>query len=403
MIPAAVRSACPALCAAALLAACATPVSIDTDFPGGSLGRIVRISDALFVCAVEGQADHEGRNRQKTWYAFRVLNAGGREVTVELTDLEGEYDYRPAAPAITDSIPPVASDDGTTWRHLETVSYDKERKRLTLRLRPSGPSFFVAHVEPYVDYIPLVIPETPNLRMDTIGKSVQGRDLFLLTITNPLVADTGKKTVWLMFRQHAWESGSSFAGEGAVAWLHSEDPEARRLRESVIFKIFPMMDPDGCAKGGVRFNRNGYDLNRNWDTADPGNPKHRKLMPEICAAKQKMRDWLDAGRKIDLFLTLHNTETGEYLDGAETAAKLNAILKETTTFDPTRDPRPRPSAAPGRMSVDQFLGTAWGVPAFLMEQRVSFNGKLGRLPTSEDRRRFGAQLARALGRFALGE
>ena len=75
-------------------------------------------------------------------------------------------------------------------------------------------------------------------------------------------------TVWLMCRQHAWETGTSFVGEGAIRYLLSD--EAAPLRKSLVFKILPMMDPDGCARGGVRFNRNGYDLNRNWDLAFGG-------------------------------------------------------------------------------------------------------------------------------------
>ena len=71
-----------------------------------------------------------------------------------------------------------------------------------------------------------------------------------------------------MFRQHSWETGSSWAGEGAVRALLRDDAESRRLRQTVIWKIFPLCDPDGVARGGVRFNVNGYDLNRNWDIED---------------------------------------------------------------------------------------------------------------------------------------
>jgi hypothetical protein len=35
------------------------------------------------------------------------------------------------------------------------------------------------------------------------------------------------------------------------------------------------------------------------------------------------------------------------------------------------------------------------VPAFLIEQMIAYNSRLGRLPTIEDRVRFGAGLARA--------
>ena len=125
----------------------------------------------------------------------------------------------------------------------------------------------------------------------------------LWTISDPAVPLGDKKTVWLMFRQHSWESGSSWAGDGAIRFLLSDDPAAVRLRREVVWKIFPMADPDGVERGGVRFNTNGYDLNRNWDV------EGAELMPEIAAQRKAIADWLEAGRTVDLFLTLHNTET----------------------------------------------------------------------------------------------
>jgi len=68
-----------------------------------------------------------------------------------------------------------------------------------------------------------------------------------------------------------------------------------------------MVDPDGVARGGVRFNKYGYDLNRNWDAPDP------KLMPEIWAQRKAVLDWVDQGRRIDLFLSMHNNETIDYI------------------------------------------------------------------------------------------
>ena len=112
-----------------------------------------------------------------------------------------------------------------------------------------------------------------------------------------------------MFRQHSWEAGSSWAAEGTVRFLLSSDPVARRILRGAIVKIYPMCDPDGVARGGVRFNVYGYDLNRNWDTVD------LKKMPEIAAERGAILQWIDSGHSVDIFLTLHNTETAEYLEG----------------------------------------------------------------------------------------
>jgi hypothetical protein len=201
-----------------------------------------------------------------------------------------------------------------------------------------------------------------------------------------------------MFRQHAWETGSSWAGDGAVRFLLSKDERAARIRDQAIYKIFPLADPDGVADGGVRYNRNGYDLNRNWDTVDP------QKMPEIAAQRRAILDWVDSGHHLDLFLSLHNDESNEYL---EAPAPFKALgervfreLSETTSFHPTTPLQEMATTTtpgkPGRMTVDQGLFHDRQLPAMLMEQMIEFNSKLGRVPTAADRREFGAELVRAL-------
>jgi hypothetical protein len=158
-----------------------------------------------------------------------------------------------------------------------------------------------------------------------------------------------------------------------------------------------MADPDGVARGGVRFNKNGYDLNRNWDTIDP------VKMPEITAQRRAVFDWLDAGHPVDLFLTMHNTESGEYLEAVDDRPlfqRLFQLLRDTTSFNPTSPLRvTAPTTTPGkagRMTVIQGLRKDRNVPGMLMEQMVEYNEKLGYLPTVEDRQRFGAELIQSL-------
>ena len=376
---------------------------ISTDFEGGSLGRIMRLGESTFVCAVEGQADQDGRNRQASWYSFRLSGMKGRNVTITLTDLVGEYNYKPGAVAITDDTLPHYSTDLVRWKPIEDVSFDEEKKELTFRFKPTSNRLWIAHAEPYTTarFARFLGKRAgrPDLRIQRVGTTVEERDILLLTITNPKISDQVKKCVWLMIRQHAWESGSSFAGEGAIQWMLSDDPEAIAMRDEVVFKVFPMMDPDGCAGGGVRFNRKGYDLNRNWDVTD------RERMPEIAAAQRALNKWLQSNRKVDIFVTVHNEERGEWMSGSELHADLAdrffRMLRETTTFGPGKDgpsPAPKLDFKHGRAQVHAWLQKRWKLPAFLIEQRIAFNERLGRIPTSVDRLEFGRGLARAMCR-----
>jgi hypothetical protein len=377
--------------------------TINTDFLGGSLGKVEWVAPVHARCAVEGEADQDGRNRQANWYYFRIDGAKGQDLTLDLVDLVGEYNYRPGSHAVSKDTYPVYSYDDRNWRHFEAVEWDDEEIRLRLRLTPEQDRVWIAHVPPYTnDHLDRLIAEAsnhPHLELEVAGKTVDGRDMPLLTVTDPQVPPEEKKVVWLMFRQHSWETGSSWVGEGAVRYVLSEQPDAARMRRETIFKIFPMADPDGVARGGVRFNAHGYDLNRNWDLVDA------VLMPEITAQRKAVLDWVDSGRPVHLFLSLHNTETSEYLEGPaeyrELAGRFRQLLVKTTTFNPTR-PEPRDAASSstpgmaGRMTVNQGLYHDRQIPAMLMEQMVSFNPKLGRRPTIQDRLDFGAGLARAM-------
>jgi len=373
---------------------------VDTNFEGGSAGRVEVVGPQHLLVAVEGEVDQDGRNRQANWYYFRVRGASpGRTLQIDLVNLPGEYNYRPNRGAVTGDTPAVWSQDGKTWNHVADYTYNQDIPQMTLRVTPRRSTLWIAHAPPYTGQQLRKFrgwaTGRRGFREETIGTSVDGRPIYLWTMGN------GSRVIWLMFRQHSWESGTSWVCEGAVRALLSED----RLRNGIVWKILPLCDPDGVARGGVRFNRFGYDLNRNWDT--PDSPR----MPEIASQRAAVRRWLEAGNPVDVFLTLHNTETAEYLEGppgAEGAAgnqgdlarHLFQLLEGTTSFAPTQPLRfadaTTTAGKPGRMTVVQGLSHDFGITAFLMEQRISFNPRLGRLPLAEDRLNFGRQLVIAL-------
>jgi len=63
-------------------------------------------------------------------------------------------------------------------------------------------------------------------------------------------------------RVHPGESNSSFIAEGVIEFLMSDDLEAIVLRDKYVFKVIPMLNPDGVIVGNYRCSLGGYDLNR---------------------------------------------------------------------------------------------------------------------------------------------
>ena len=84
------------------------------------------------------------------------------------------------------------------------------------------------------------------------------------------------------------------------------------------------------------------------------------------------------------------------------AERVFQILSTGTSFAPTRPlsfaEQTTTPGKPGRMNVSQGLYKDFGIPGFIMEQRISFNPKLGHLPEIPDRMKFGEELVRALAK-----
>ncbi|XP_053481286.1 cytosolic carboxypeptidase 6 [Ictalurus furcatus] len=120
------------------------------------------------------------------------------------------------------------------------------------------------------------------LKREQLGLSVQQRKLDLLTITNPanLSPEREKRVVFLTARVHPGESPASFICQGVIDFLVSQHPVAQVLRDHVVFKIVPMLNPDGVYLGNYRCSLMGFDLNRYWQ--DPSQWAH----PTLHAVKQ---------------------------------------------------------------------------------------------------------------------
>ncbi len=395
---------------AALLAA--PRFTVDTRFEAGSAGRVETVSENHIRVAVIGETDQGKRNRQPSWFYFRLDGAAGREVIIELDQLHGEYNYKKHDGSGLRNMKPVYSYDNLTWTHFDSSEWDAKSSSIKVRLKPAKDRVWIARQPPYTTaHLERLLKEiggSKYLKREVVGKTAGGRPILLLTVTNPAAPDQNKKVIWLMARQHAWESGTSWVCEGALRFLVSADPAAARIRDGYVFKIFPMADPDGVVRGGVRFNAYGYDLNRNWDTADP------QRMPEIFAQRKAMLEWIDRGGRMDLFVSLHNTESADFISGSlaaggppvqELAHRFSKLLDETSFYAP-KGPRDGSaalkSADKGRLTVYDYLFRERKAPAFLMELMVDTNPKLSRPPTVADRLEFGAALVRSMAAAVAG-
>jgi len=73
-----------------------------------------------------------------------------------------------------------------------------------------------------------------------------------------------KKAIFICSWVHPGESNASFVVEGIMKFLLGSSEEATLLWENFVFKIVPMLNPDGVIYGHYRTSLLGVDLNRRW-------------------------------------------------------------------------------------------------------------------------------------------
>lgn len=380
-----------------------TPITFNTAFESASLGPIEQVGETEYRLHLKGQQDARGRNRQATWFYFRMDNVAGRALTLRLTSMKGEYNERPSSGPGGAWYRPVFSEDGRTWQHFSEAAYDAAKDELTLQFTPRKDTVWLAHTPPYsytrLQQLLEEIRPSPHARMEVIGTSVLGRPLHRVTVTNWARPDAAKKVIWMQARQHAWETGTSFLLEGALRFVLSEDPVAVRLRDENVICFVPMINPDSVARGDVRFNANGYDPNRQWNLVDLRDPVWLERNPELWFVKQALLAQ-HARQPIAFALNLHNTEMNEYLetnvDAEPEQSRLHRFFDlavARTTFDPSR---PKLTVTPITPATVFFTtNSIWRearIPMMLLEQRTGPSRKLGHIATTEERVQLGRDL-----------
>ena len=142
--------------------------------------------------------------------------------------------------------------------------------------------------------------QSPYVRIDSIGASVQGRTLWQLTITQDSPAKTsGKHTIFIHARTHPSEVQAFWVTNEIINLLTSESGFARTLREQCVFYIIPMYNPDGVELGYARQNANGVDLESNWDAATPE--------PEVQALRKRFTELMNSSNPIEVALNMHSS------------------------------------------------------------------------------------------------
>ncbi len=121
--------------------------------------------------------------------------------------------------------------------------------------------------------------ESPHVTVHTVGRTLGGRDMLRLEITD---ADSPhpRERRWVHYfaNQHPGEHNSQWRLAGLVDWLLSD--EAADVRARQIVHVVMMMSPDAPSHGWYRVNAQGVDMNRSYraEGADPEAQAHEAYL-----------------------------------------------------------------------------------------------------------------------------
>jgi murein tripeptide amidase MpaA len=242
-------------------------ITIDAAFDSGN----------IIVSSIEGDtATLEIRKDKDSdfyqWFHFRVTGAKGRALTLNITNCAGS-----AYPGGWTDYKVRYSVNRTDWLCAETSYNDGV---LTITHTIESDAIWFAYFAPFSmeqhhDLIAFAAQQ-PGVEVAVLGHSLDGQPIDYVRM------GTGPKQAWLYCRQHPGESMAEYWAQGALEYLTSDAPAAQRLRAACTFHIIPNMNPDGSARGHLRTNAAGVNLNREW-----ANPSADKS-PEVLCVRDKM-------------------------------------------------------------------------------------------------------------------
>ncbi|XP_074904499.1 cytosolic carboxypeptidase 2 isoform X2 [Buteo buteo] len=185
----------------------------------------------------------------------------------------------------------------------------------TARFPHDGDTCFFAHSYPYTysdlqRYLWALAGDPVRSQycaVRALCRSLAGNTVYLLTITSPTGA-AAKRAVVLSARAHPGESGGSWAMRGFLDFLLSTDADAQLLRRLFVFKVVPMLNPDGVVVGNSRCSLAGRDPNRAYGTAlcgsFPGVWHLRAMVKRVLAEREVVLycDFHGHSRKNNVFM-----------------------------------------------------------------------------------------------------
>ena len=290
---------------------------IDAQFDGGNIDVIAATDPADVRLAIRDDAG--GEHRQ--WFSFRVSGTPDQPLTGNQLRMRIENASACSYPGGWRDYQVVYSTDQVHWRRVADTTYDD--KTLIFGQIAEAEVIWFAYFAPY----PLErharllarCQQSDGVRLTRLGTTLDGRPLDMVQVGEP---GDGRRALWVIARQHPGETMAEWWMEGFLErLLDPNDGQATAIRAGAVLYIVPNMNPDGSARGHLRTNACGANLNREWATP------FAQRSPEVLC----VRDHMDR-TGVDFCLDVHGDEALPYnfIAGAEGVVGWSARLDRLT-------------------------------------------------------------------------
>lgn len=324
----------------------------ESRFESGNLGRAIKITPTYYELYLRPDMY---TNRHTQWFYFRVKNTKAKTVyrfsIINLTKPDSLYKegMRPLMYSTLDAeynhlgwqrcgenIAYFRNDNDNGYNHSnyhhrpldddddEFVGNASFTLSFNIEFRYDDDTVFFAHSYPYTysdlqDYL-MGIQRNPVkskfCKLRLLCRSLAGNNVYYLTVTAPSAHDDDnqkkKKAVIISARVHPGESPASWMMKGLMDFITGDSYVAKKLRHKFIFKIVPMLNPDGVIVGNTRSSLTGRDLNRQYRTVI------RETYPSIWNTKAMIRRLMeDCGVAMYCDMHAHSRKHNVFIYGCE--------------------------------------------------------------------------------------
>ncbi|XP_023012129.2 carboxypeptidase D isoform X1 [Leptinotarsa decemlineata] len=251
---------------------------------------------SLHYLTIKAQGDIPDSNLIKDKIASKVITEDGLTFGGDFVDVNNNFQSTggqpQTIPGISDPVNSLTDVQQRNYQNTGSINLDNGQY-----VEPYTIDFKYHKFEKMTKFLRQTTSRYPSLTaLYSIGKSVQGRDLWVMVVSSsPYEHMIGKPDVKYIANMHGNEAVSRELMLHLIHYLvtnYATDPFVRWLLDNTRIHIMPSMNPDGfevskegtCEGGQGRYNARGFDLNRNFP--DYFKQNNKRTQPETEAVKE---------------------------------------------------------------------------------------------------------------------